>query len=189
MGFTVGCDEAGVGALMGDLVAAAVFLPDEFDATDINDSKKISERKRNKMAESLKSEAFYGMGYITAQEIDTIGMARCRRLVFERALDDFKTKYNIIPSRILIDGTLFDGWNGIPFECHIKGDQKFKCIAAASILAKTDRDSKIKLICEDKTFEKYEWLKNKGYPTQIHRNAIKQHGLTSYHRKSYNINL
>lgn len=180
----VGCDEAGVGSLISDLIACAVNLPEDYDVSEIKDSKKLCENKRKKIADTLKSTVKFGIGVVSEKEIDLFGMARCRRLVFERALDNFENKYEK-PCIALIDGTLFDGWKDIKFECHIKGDQKYPCISAASIIAKVKRDEKIIKISEDEQYSEYDWSSNKGYPTKKHKEAIRKYGLTKYHRQSY----
>ena len=183
--YTVGCDEAGVGSLMGPLVACAVHIPDGLDVSELQDSKKIkSHEKRKRIASYLKDNVEFGIGIISNEEIDSIGMARCRRLVFERSLDDFERKYNQTPELALIDGTLFDGWKNINFECHIQGDDKFHCISAASIIAKVERDELV-LNLDNEKYAQYEWVKNKGYGTKTHIAAIQEHGVTEYHRKSF----
>ncbi len=179
-----GVDEAGVGSLMGIMVAGAVILPNDFDCEILCDSKKISEKKRKFAYNKIISSAKYGIGVVTHQEIDDIGMAKCRRLVFHRALDSLNCN-NI--DKIIVDGTLFDSYKNIPHECIPKADATIKCVSAASIIAKHYRDTEILKLCDEypELAQKYDWKKNKGYPSPNHLNALKTHKTSIFHRKSY----
>ena len=179
-----GVDEAGVGSLMSIMVAGAVILPDDFDTTNLCDSKKTTEKKRKMIAEQLHDKADVGIGIVTEEEIDTLGLAKCRRIVFHRALDNLKS-INI--SKIIVDGTLFETYKNIQHECIPKADATVPCVSAASIVAKHYRDSYIYELCENNknASEFYGWKTNKGYPSQKHRNAIQNKGISKFHRKSY----
>lgn len=184
----VGLDEAGVGSLMGIMSAAAVVLPKDHTIKDLCDSKKISEKKRFMICEDIKANSYYGIGVVTNTEIDTLGMGRCRRLVFHRALDDLFEKYpGMKVDKIIVDGTLFDDYKDIPHECIPKADVTHACVSAASIIAKTFRDANILEICREneQIASLYKWESNKGYPSAHHREALKTHGVTDWHRKSY----
>lgn len=183
----VGLDEAGCGSLMGPLVASAVLLIDGNDEK-YNDSKTISDSKRRKMFKGITMKHSFGIGIVTSEEIDSFGMAKSRRLVFHRALDSLVNIFpNAIPELIIVDGTIFENWNDIKYECIPKADSKYSCVSAASIVAKVIRDDIVLKIKEEdiESFEKYGWGKNKGYPTKIHKDAIKQYGITRYHRKTF----
>jgi len=177
-----GLDEAGRGPMMGPVVAAAVVLGDE-DIIGLNDSKKISEKKRMLLADEIKQKAkAWGVGVATSDEIDEVGIQKANYLAFERAFMEIK---NIVDD---IDHVIIDGnYKNIEIESHemiVKGDTKSACIAAASILAKTERDKYIVEVCH-KEFPQYNFLKNKGYGTLEHREAILKYGLCPYHRKSF----
>jgi len=179
----VGVDEAGVGSLMGIMVAGAVILPPNFDTSKLFDSKKLSEKKRSVLYEELLKNADVGIGVVTNEEIDFLGMAKCRRLVFHRALDDLDKGAD----KIIVDGTLFDKYKDMEHECIPKADQTVPCVSAASIVAKHYRDTKILQLCdqEPENAERYDWKNNKGYPAPKHLSAIKEFGVVSHHRKSY----
>ena len=177
-----GCDEAGRGALCGPVIAAAVILPKDFKNEDLNDSKKISIKKRNELSKIIHQEAIAcEIGIIEANEIDKINILNASIKAMHKALE----KLSICPEFISVDGNKFKSFKKIPYKCIIKGDAKFQNIAAASILAKTYRDGYMKLIHQK--FKNYYWASNKGYPTKKHREAIKKHGITKYHRKSFNL--
>lgn len=185
-----GLDEAGVGAMMSDLVASAVILGENADRARLCDSKQISsERKRLEIAHHIQDTCMIGIGRTTCYEIDQLGMATCRRLVFTRALDDLHSKYNVLPTKIIIDGTLFDPWKGIPHECIPKADATVPAVSAASIIAKTSRDQQIHELCATHPEEakRYGWVTNKGYPSKYHRDAIRVYGRSKYHRMSYKL--
>lgn len=182
-----GTDEAGVGSLCHIMTASAVVFPNEckMDMSALKDSKKLTEKKRAKLYEELCQHVHYGIGVVTHEEIDELGMARCRRLVFHRALDELceKTMFD----KIIVDGTLFDKYKDIEHECMIKADDKVLQVSAASVIAKHYRDVKMYELCEQnpKLAEIYGWKSNKGYPSKHHRDAIVKSGISKYHRTSY----
>lgn len=177
-----GCDEAGRGCLAGPVFAAAVILPDTFSNDILNDSKKLSEKKRYLLRETIEKEAIaWSIGIVDHKEIDEINILNASFLAMHRAINQLKTK----PEHLLIDGNRFNVYNGIEHSCIIKGDGKFLSIAAASILAKTYRDDFMLSIHEK--YPNFDWNKNKGYPTKKHRLAIQKYGITPYHRKSFGL--
>lgn len=177
-----GCDEAGRGCLAGPVVAAAVILPNNFKNDILNDSKKLTEKQREKLYPIIKKEAlFYGIGIVDWIEIDKINILNASFLAMHRAVDQLKKK----PELLLIDGNRFNPYPNINHECIIKGDGKFMSIAAASILAKVHRDKIMSGL--DEEFPMYGWKKNKGYPTKAHREAILKYGDCQYHRKSFKL--
>lgn len=177
-----GCDEAGRGCLAGPVYAATVILPKDYKNKILNDSKQVSEKKRELLRFEIEKEAIsFGVGVVDNNEIDEINILNASFLAMHRAIDSLK----ITPELLLIDGNRFKTYKKIPHECVIKGDGKFLSIAAASILAKTYRDEFM-----DKAHQKhpfYDWNKNKGYPTKAHREAIRQHGITDLHRTSFQL--
>lgn len=177
-----GCDEAGRGCLAGPVVAAAVILPKNFAHPDLNDSKQLSEKKRLQLNEIIQSEALaFAIGIVSNTEIDQINILNASFLAMHRAVEQLSLK----PEFLLIDGNRFKTYPEIPHQCIVKGDGKFMNIAAASILAKTHRDF---LMDEyHQQFPQYDWHKNKGYPTEAHRAAIRLHGSTSLHRQSFTL--
>lgn len=177
-----GCDEAGRGCLAGPVFAAAVILPKNYKNKTLNDSKKLSEKKRDLLRVEIENDAIaYGIGIVSHQEIDEINILNASFLAMHRAIDQL----NSSPELLLIDGNRFNPYPNIPHECIIKGDAKFLSIAAASILAKTYRDEYMFKIHQD--FPAYEWNKNKGYPTKNHREAIKINGSSPHHRLSFKL--
>lgn len=177
-----GCDEAGRGCLAGPVVAAAVILPDDFENNLLNDSKKLSEKNRNILRAVIEQNALYWqVAFVEPKEIDEINILNASFLAMHKALDKLAKK----PDYILIDGNRFKPYKEIPYKCIIKGDGKYYSIAAASILAKTYRDEFMEKVHEE--FPYYNWKKNKGYPTQEHRAAIKCYGDCIYHRKSFKL--
>ena len=175
-----GTDEAGRGCLAGPVTAAAIILPENFRNTVLNDSKQLSEIKREGLRPILEQEAvFFSVCHVFQDEIDEINILNASFLAMHRALDAMKQ----VPSFILVDGNRFKPYPSIAHECIVKGDGKYMSIAAASILAKTYRDEYMATIHEE--FPMYNWKKNKGYPTKEHREAIKKYGITKYHRKSF----
>lgn len=182
-----GCDEAGRGCLAGSVYAAAVILPDDYQNELLNDSKQLSEKKRYQLREIIERDAIaWAVGIVTPEEIDKINILNASILAMHRALDQLKVR----PEAIIVDGNRFKPW--IPKQgdspCYttiVKGDGKYLSIAAASILAKTYRDDYMNKLAEE--YPQYDWLSNKGYPTKKHREAIRQFGITPYHRKSYNL--
>ena len=177
-----GCDEAGRGCLAGPVVASAVILPRDFQNKLLNDSKKLSEKQRLSLRPIIEKQAlFWGIGIVTPQEIDKINILNASFLGMHRAIEQLKQK----PEQLLIDGNRFNPYKDIPHHCIIKGDSKYLSIAAASILAKTYRDDIMKKL--DLEFDSYAWKKNKGYPTTAHRKAIQEKGITTHHRKSFQL--
>lgn len=178
-----GIDEAGRGCLAGPVFAAAVILPNAPWPQDLNDSKKIAEKKRYVLAEEIKSLAQWGIGMASPEEVDTIGIQKANFLAFQRALDHLAEQFHIHPKHILIDGNYKN--TGIESsENIVKGDTKSACIAAASILAKTGRDQYV-IDNYDSQAPQYGFAKHKGYGTKQHQEAIIAHGLTPWHRRTF----
>lgn len=185
-----GCDEAGRGPLAGSVFAAAVILPQDFSNEVLNDSKQLTEHQRYALREIIEREAVaWAVAEVTAEEIDSINILQASLLGMRRALDGLK----ITPEHILVDGNKWKpyipegGLLEIPARTVVKGDATFMSIAAASILAKTYRDDYMLRLHEQ--YPMYHWDENKGYPTQAHYEAIRQYGITPYHRKSFNLKL
>jgi ribonuclease HII len=177
-----GCDEAGRGCLAGPVVAAAVILPKDFRHPFLNDSKQLSEKRRNQLRVIIENEAIsFGIGIASPFEIDQINILNASFLAMHRAID----KLNFRPEHLMIDGNRFHPYQGIPHSCIIRGDSKFLHIAAASILAKTYRDEHMEILHHD--YPHYKWSNNKGYPTEEHRKAIKRHGDCVHHRQSFTL--
>ena len=206
-----GCDEAGRGCLAGSVYAAAVILPPDYENPDLNDSKQLTEKRRNLLRTQIERDAVaWAVGIVTPEEIDKINILRASILAMHRALDQLATR----PEAIIVDGNRFTPYfppsatdaktaatplphtcivkgdaktaaKPLPHTCIVKGDAKYQAIAAASILAKTYRDDYMARLAEE--FPQYDWLSNKGYPTPKHREAIRQYGPTPYHRMSYNL--
>jgi ribonuclease HII len=175
-----GCDEAGRGCIAGPVCAAAVILPKKFYHPLLNDSKKMNEHDRELLRPIIEKEAIaFGVAFITHSEIDEINILQASFKAMHQAVDQL----NIKPELLLIDGNRFKPYANISHECIIKGDGKYASIAAASVLAKTYRDEYMLKL--DKQFPNYLWRTNKGYPTIAHRNAVKEFGLTSYHRVTF----
>ena len=180
--FEAGCDEAGRGCLAGPVVAAAVILPVNFKNEMLNDSKQLSEKKRNLLRPIIEKEALaFGIGVVSPAEIDEINILNASFLAMHRAVDQLK----ITPEFLLIDGNRFNPYPKIKHVCMVKGDARFMNIAAASVLAKTERDAIMEKLGEQ--FPEYAWAKNKGYPTKAHRNAIREFGSTDFHRMSFTL--
>ena len=187
-----GCDEAGRGCLAGSVYAAAVILPDGYQNELLNDSKQLTEKRRYELRSIIERDAVaWAVGIVTPEEIDKINILNASILAMHRALDQLKVR----PEAIIVDGNrfkkysppLFGGGRGeaLPHTTIVKGDGKYLAIAAASILAKTYRDDYMNRLAEE--YPQYDWRSNKGYPTKKHREAIRQYGITPYHRKSYNL--
>ena len=177
-----GCDEAGRGCLAGPVVAAAVILKKGTDYPELNDSKQLTEKKRMKLRELVMNEALtYGIGIVTAQEIDEINILNASFLAMHRALDQL----TIAPELLLIDGNRFNPYKKVKHVCIVGGDAKYQSIAAASILAKTTRDLMMQQYGEQ--YPVYNWKKNKGYPTPEHKKAIADYGTTPLHRMTFNM--
>ncbi|QZT35703.1 ribonuclease HII [Halosquirtibacter xylanolyticus] len=179
-----GCDEAGRGCLAGPVFAASVILPHDFEHPDINDSKQLSEKKRVQLRPFIEEHAIaFAVGVVDEKEIDQINILNASFLAMHRAIDALDK----IPEHLIIDGNRFKTYKDIPHTTIVKGDAKYKSIAAASILAKTYRDEFMEKIATE--FPQYGWDKNKGYPTKPHKQAIKDHGVTKYHRLTFNLGL
>jgi len=177
-----GCDEAGRGCLAGSVFAAAVILPPDFSNDLLTDSKQLSDKQRYALRPVIEKEALaWAIGEVTAQEIDEINILNASFLAMHRAIDQLK----ILPEYLIIDGNRFKKHREIPHTCIVKGDAKFLSIAAASILAKTYRDDYMQALHHE--FPVYDWHNNKGYPTRKHRDAIRLHGVSPYHRMSYRL--
>ena len=206
-----GCDEAGRGCLAGSVYAAAVILPEDYQNELLNDSKQLSEKRRYELREIIERDAIaWAVGIVTSEEIDKINILNASILAMHRALDALKVE----PEAIIVDGNRFKPYTPpslrnvkpnspssnispssfllppsstihLPHSTIVKGDAKYLSIAAASILAKTYRDDYMNELAEE--YPQYDWRSNKGYPTKKHREAIKQFGITPYHRKSYNL--
>jgi ribonuclease HII len=177
-----GCDEAGRGCLAGPVVAAAVILPNNFKNKMLNDSKLLSEKKRDLLRKVIEKQATcWAIGIVSPEEIDKINILNASFLAMHRAIK----KLYVEPEFLIIDGNRFNPYQGINHECIIKGDGKYLAIAAASVLAKTYRDDIMKKLAVE--FSDYRWEKNKGYPTKQHRNVIEKIGVSKHHRKSFQL--
>ena len=188
-----GCDEAGRGCLAGSVYAAAVILPENYHNELLNDSKQLTEKKRYQLREIIERDAVaWAVGVVTPDEIDKINILNASILAMHRALDQLQVR----PEAIIVDGNRFKPYyergegsevrgEKLPHTTIVKGDGKYLSIAAASILAKTYRDDYMNRLAEE--YPQYDWLSNKGYPTKKHRDAIRQYGITPYHRKTFNM--
>lgn len=200
-----GCDEAGRGCLAGSVYAAAVILPPDYTNDLLNDSKQLTEKRRYALREQIERDALaWAVGIVTPEEIDKINILNASILAMHRALDQLQLR----PEAVIVDGNRFKPWipkedssqsdsdsarpsspsgksGEVPYTCIVKGDGKYLSIAAASILAKTYRDDYMNALAAE--YPQYDWLSNKGYPTRKHRDAIRQYGITPYHRRSYNL--
>ena len=192
-----GCDEAGRGCLAGSVYAAAVIFPEDYQNEELNDSKQLTDRKRHELRAIIERDAIaWAVGIVTPEEIDKINILNASFLAMHRALDQLKVR----PEAIIVDGnrlrpyvdrsrTAVDAVQNapspLPHTCIVKGDGKYLSIAAASILAKTYRDDYMDELAEQ--YPQYDWKSNKGYPTRKHRDAIRQYGVTPYHRMSYHL--
>ena len=176
-----GCDEAGRGCLAGSVFAAAVILPPDFYHPLLNDSKQMTERQRNLLRPIIEREAVaWAVAEITAARIDEINILKASIEGMNIAAASLK----VAPEFLAIDGNRFISHNGLPYKCIVRGDGKYANIAAASVLAKTHRDEYMMRLHEE--YPNYGWDRNKGYPTKEHRLAIREYGLTPYHRLSFN---
>lgn len=177
-----GCDEAGRGCLAGSVYAAAVILPPDYQNELLNDSKKLSAKKRYTLRAEIERDAVaWAVGVVTPEEIDKINILNASFLAMHRALDQLKVR----PEAVIVDGNRFKPYQELPFTTIVKGDGKYLSIAAASILAKTYRDDYMQALAKE--YLQYDWQSNMGYPTKKHRKAISEHGVTPYHRKSFNL--
>lgn len=177
-----GCDEAGRGCLAGSVYAAAVILPSDYDNPLLNDSKQLSAKLRYALRDQIVHDAVaWAIGIVTPEEIDRINILNASFLAMHRALDQLAVR----PEAIIVDGNRFRPYHDLPYTTIVKGDGKFQAIAAASILAKTFRDDYMDRL--DEEYPMYDWRSNKGYPTRKHREGIRLHGISPYHRKSYHL--
>ncbi|MCQ2239504.1 MAG: ribonuclease HII [Bacteroidaceae bacterium] len=177
-----GCDEAGRGCLAGAVYAAAVILPKDYQNDLLNDSKQLTEKQRYLLREQVECDAIaWAVGVVDEKEIDKINILRASILAMHRAVEQLKVQ----PGYLIIDGNRFMPYKKLPYSTIVKGDGKYLSIAAASILAKTYRDDYMNRLHEEYPY--YDWKKNKGYPTKKHREGIKQHGPSPYHRITFNL--
>ncbi len=177
-----GTDEAGRGCLAGPVSAAAVIFSEGYSNPDLNDSKKLSEKKRNELRKTIEKEALaFSIVHVDNHEIDKINILNASILAMHKAIKKLK----IIPEFILVDGNRFYKYENLKHKCIISGDSKFQNIAAASILAKTHRDEL--MIRLDNKYPQYNWKNNKGYPTKSHKKSLISHGPSIYHRKSFRL--
>jgi len=177
-----GCDEAGRGCLAGPVYAAAVILPKKFRNEVLTDSKLLTARQRDELRCIIESESIaWAVASMDEQEIDKINILNASIYSMHKAVAGL----NKTPQLLLIDGNRFHPYPGIPHHCIVKGDTKYLSIAAASVLAKTYRDDFMRKLHEE--FPMYDWLNNKGYPCRKHREGLYSHGVSPYHRKSYNL--
>ena len=177
-----GCDEAGRGCLAGPVCAAAVIFPYDYKNSEINDSKQLSEKKREQLREIILKDALaWSVTEVSAEEIDRMNILRASIHAMNLAVGQLSPT----PELLLIDGNRFSDRWGIPYRCVVKGDATYLSIAAASILAKTHRDALMKRLADE--FPDYDWARNKGYPTPTHIAAVNRLGITPYHRKSFHL--
>lgn len=177
-----GCDEAGRGCLAGSVFAAAVILPPDYENELLNDSKKLTDRKRKQLREIIEHDAVdWAVGIVEPGEIDEINILNASILAMHCALDQLKVR----PEAMIVDGNRFKPYRDLPYTTIVKGDGKYLSIAAASILAKTYRDDYMDRLAED--YPQYDWKNNKGYPTKKHRQAIRECGITPFHRRSFTL--
>lgn len=177
-----GCDEAGRGCLAGSVYAAAVILPPDYHNERLNDSKKLTARQRYALRQDIERDAVaWAVGVVTPQEIDQINILNASILAMHRALDQLQVR----PEAIIVDGNRFKPYRDLPHTTIVKGDGKYLSIAAASILGKTYRDDEMIRLAQE--YPDYDWQHNMGYPTRKHREAIRQHGITPYHRRTFNL--
>lgn len=175
-----GCDEAGRGCLAGPVFAAAVVLPSDFSHPMLNDSKKMTEKQRMELRPFIEAHSLaWAVAQVSAQEIDEINILKASFLAMHRAI----AQLSVVPARLLIDGNRFTPYPNINHECIVHGDACYAPIAAASVLAKTYRDDYMRSIASD--YPIYDWLSNKGYPTEVHRAAVEIFGISPHHRKTF----
>lgn len=177
-----GTDEAGRGCLAGPVVAAAVILPKDFSHPFLNDSKKLTEKERQILRPIIEENALaFGVGIVDEKKIDEINILQASIYAMHLSID----KLTMIPQFIIVDGNKFNSYKNIPHQTVVKGDAKYKSIAAASVLAKTYRDAIMEKM--DEEYPYYKWKNNKGYPTKVHRDAIRLHGSCYYHRTTFRL--
>ncbi|MDD4489307.1 MAG: ribonuclease HII [Paludibacter sp.] len=178
--YECGCDEAGRGCLAGPVVAAAVILPENFRCDLLNDSKQLSEKQRDLLRVIIEKEALaWSVAEVDNHEIDTINILNASILAMHKAINKLKIK----PEYIIVDGNRFKPYEEIPHKTIVKGDSKYQSIAAASVLAKTHRDELMYRLHNQ--FPQYDWKQNKAYPTKKHKAAIREFGVTDYHRLTF----
>ncbi len=176
-----GCDEAGRGCLAGPVVAAAVILPVDFEHPLLNDSKQLTEKQRELLRPIIEEQAIaWAVAIVDNEEVDQINVLNASIIGMQRAVDELGVK----PEHLLIDGNRFKP-HTVPHTCIVKGDAKYRSIAAASILAKTHRDELMEKLAQE--YPNYDWSKNKGYPTKAHKLAIHKFGTTPYHRMTFKL--
>jgi ribonuclease HII len=177
-----GTDEAGRGCLSGPVVAAAVILPEDFHHELLNDSKQLSEKKRQKLRPYIEKHALaYAVAFVDHEEVDEINVLQASITGMHRSIEQLSLQ----PEFIIVDGNKFKPYKETPHQTIVKGDAKFMSIAAASVLAKTYRDDYMEKIHQE--YPQYNWKKNKGYPTKEHRQGIREFGITRYHRKTFKL--
>lgn len=177
-----GCDEAGRGCLAGPVVAAAVILPSRYRNPFLNDSKLLDRSSRERLRDQIRHDAVgWAIGVVSNEEIDAINILNASFIAMHRAVDRLERR----PELLLVDGNRFAAYPGIQHRCIVKGDSKISSIAAASVLAKTYRDALMQENSE--RYPQYGWEHNFGYPTQFHRDAIRRHGITPLHRRSFRL--
>ena len=177
-----GCDEAGRGCLAGSVFAAAVILPGDYENAALNDSKKLTAKKRYALREQIERDALaWAVGEVKPEEIDKVNILHASFLAMHRAI----AQLQVAPEALIIDGNRFDPYPGLPHTCIVKGDGKYLSIAAASILAKTYRDDYMDALARECPY--YDWEHNKGYPTAKHYAGLEAHGPSVYHRRTFNL--
>jgi len=177
-----GLDEAGRGCLAGSVFAAAVILPKDYHNERLNDSKQLTARQRYALRAEIERDAVaWALGIVTAREIDEMNILRASIMAMHRAVDALSVK----PEALVVDGNRFVKYKDLPHTTIVKGDGKYLSIAAASILAKTYRDEYMLELHREYPF--YGWNHNAGYPTKEHRQGIKEHGPSPYHRLTFNL--
>ena len=177
-----GTDEAGRGCLSGPVVAAAVILPKDFEHPFLNDSKQLTEKQRELLRPFIEEHAIvFGVSFVDQTEVDAMNVLQASIVGMHRAIEQLHP----IPEFIIVDGNKFRPFKEVSHKTIVKGDAKFMSIAAASVLAKTYRDAYMEKIHQE--FPMYNWKQNKGYPTRQHRDAIREFGITKYHRKTFRL--
>lgn len=177
-----GCDEAGRGCLAGSVFAAAVILPRDYENAALNDSKKLTAKKRYALREQIERDALaWAVGEVKPEEIDKVNILHASFLAMHRAI----AQLQVAPEALIIDGNRFDPYPGLHHTCIVKGDGKYLSIAAASILAKTYRDDYMDALARECPY--YDWEHNKGYPTAKHYAGLEAHGPSVYHRRTFNL--
>ncbi|PUZ26522.1 RNase HII [Chitinophaga costaii] len=178
-----GCDEAGRGCLAGPVFAAAVILPPRFKHPLLNDSKQMKPAHREEVRQVIEAKAIcYAVASVDNEEIDRINILKASFKAMHLALDKLQQQ----PALVLVDGNRFTPYRNVPHACIIRGDGLYTAIAAASVLAKTYRDAYMQALHLE--HPQFGWHENKGYGTLVHRNALREHGETRYHRKSFRLN-